>query len=59
GHRLEHTYCPECKSIAVERYGFSINSWNLDQNNCCKTCGYPISIIGTLINHRKTRFQFI
>ena len=59
GHRLEHTYCPECKSIAIERYGFSINSWNLDQNNCCKKCGYPIPIIGTLINRRKTRFQFI
>jgi pyruvate formate lyase activating enzyme len=59
GHRLEHTYCPECNSVAIERYGFSINSWNLDQNNCCKKCGYPISIIGRLTNRRKTRFQFI
>jgi pyruvate formate lyase activating enzyme len=59
GHRLEHTYCPECKNVAIERYGFSINSWNLDQNNCCKKCGYPISIIGRLTNRRKTRFQFI
>ena len=46
GHPLEHTYCPECKNIAVLRYGFSIESWNLDANNCCKNCGYPISIIG-------------
>jgi pyruvate formate lyase activating enzyme len=46
GHPLEHTYCPECKDIAVQRYGFSIVSWNLDANNCCKRCGYPISIIG-------------
>ena len=59
GHRLEHTYCPECNGIAIERYGFSINSWNLDQNNCCKKCGYPIPIIGRLTNTRKTRFQFI
>jgi hypothetical protein len=22
GHPLEHTYCPECKNIAIERYGF-------------------------------------
>jgi pyruvate formate lyase activating enzyme len=46
GHPLEHTYCPECKDIAVRRYGCSIKSWNLDANNCCKHCGYPISIIG-------------
>ena len=28
GHPLEHTYCPECKNIAVQRYGHSIESWN-------------------------------
>lgn len=60
GHPLEHTYCPECKSIAVGRYGFSINSWNLDENKCCKNCGYPLPIIGTLAEvRRKPRFQFI
>lgn len=26
GHPLEHTYCPACKYIAVQRYGFSIES---------------------------------
>jgi pyruvate formate lyase activating enzyme len=51
GHSLEHTYCPECKNIVVQRYGFSIKSWNLDANNCCKTCSYPISIIGKPNNH--------
>jgi pyruvate formate lyase activating enzyme len=59
GHPLEHTYCPECKGIAIERYGFSIASWNLDENNCCKSCGYPIPIIGKLRRARKNRFQFI
>jgi pyruvate formate lyase activating enzyme len=60
GHPLEHTYCPECKDIAVQRYGFSIESWNLDANNCCKNCGYPISIIGKLNKqHGKNRFQLI
>ena len=24
GHPLEHTYCPECKNIVIQRYGFSI-----------------------------------
>jgi pyruvate formate lyase activating enzyme len=60
GHPLEHTYCPECKDIAVQRYGFSIESWNLDANNCCKKCGYPISIMGKPNKqHRKNRFQLI
>ncbi|MEM3085300.1 MAG: AmmeMemoRadiSam system radical SAM enzyme, partial [Nitrososphaerales archaeon] len=35
GHRWEHTYCPECKKIAVGRFGVSITEWNLDENNCC------------------------
>ena len=60
GHQLEHTYCPECKNIAVLRYGFSIESWNLDANNCCKNCGYPISIIGKPNKPVvKNRFQLI
>jgi pyruvate formate lyase activating enzyme len=48
GHPLEHTYCPGCRSIAVERYGFTIRSWNLDARNQCRTCGHPLPIRGTL-----------
>ena len=59
GHPLEHTYCPECKKIVVGRYGFSIESWNLDANNCCKNCGYPIPIIGRPRKTRKNYFQFL
>src|SRR5919201_4930826 len=59
GHPLEHTYCPECKGIAIRRYGFSISSWNLDENNCCKNCGYPLPIIGKLTKACKPRFQII
>lgn len=59
GHPLEHTYCPECNNIAIKRYGFSIESWNLDANNNCKSCGYSISVIGNLHKARKNRFQFI
>lgn len=59
GHPLEHTYCPECKSIAIQRYGFNIVSWNLNDNNYCKNCGYRLPIIGKLSNTRRTRFQFI
>jgi pyruvate formate lyase activating enzyme len=59
GHPLEHTYCPQCNNIAIKRYGFSIQSWNLDANNACKNCGYPIPIIGKLHKATKNRLQFI
>ncbi|MEM5811726.1 MAG: AmmeMemoRadiSam system radical SAM enzyme [Candidatus Aenigmatarchaeota archaeon] len=46
GHPYESTYCPECKNVVVGRYGFSITSWNLDEKNNCKFCGYKIKIFG-------------
>ena len=48
GHRWEHTYCPECKSIAIKRYGFDITGWNLDEKNRCTSCGYQLPISGQL-----------
>jgi pyruvate formate lyase activating enzyme len=59
GHPLEHTYCPECKSIVVGRYGFSITSWNLTEKNCCGSCGHRIPIIGKPKKTHKNRFQII
>ena len=48
GHPLEHTYCPACGAVAVERYGFFIRSWNLDAKNRCGKCGHAIPIVGRL-----------
>ena len=48
GHPLEHTYCPKCGAIAVDRYGFYIRAWNLDEENRCLECKHPIPIVGTL-----------
>jgi pyruvate formate lyase activating enzyme len=48
GHRLEHTYCPGCGAIAVRRYGFTIQGWNLDGQNRCRACGHAIPIVGRL-----------
>jgi pyruvate formate lyase activating enzyme len=48
GHPLEHTYCPECGAIVVERMSFDITGWNLDARNCCKSCGNEIPIVGAL-----------
>lgn len=60
GHPLEHTYCPNCNQIAVERYGFDIVDWRLDESNCCKNCGYKISIVGRPpTKTRGSRFQSV
>jgi pyruvate formate lyase activating enzyme len=59
GHPLEDTYCPECKNVVIGRYGFAIESWSLDGNNCCKSCGYPIPVLGKLHKAGKNPFQFV
>lgn len=60
GHRYEHTYCPECKNIVIGRFGYSITKWNLDENNCCNSCSYPIPVIGKLgKSARENRFLYV
>ena len=48
GHPLEHTYCAGCKRIVVERMGFDITGWHLDEQNRCAYCGNEIPIVGRL-----------
>lgn len=48
GHPFEHTYCPECGKVVVERFGFDIAGWHLDNQNCCEYCGNEIAIVGSL-----------
>ena len=59
GHKLESTYCPECNSLVIQRFGFNIEGWNLDDRNCCKQCGKSIPIVGSLQKKSKRWFQFI
>ena len=60
GHKWEHTYCSECNEIVVNRYGFNIREWNLDEKNCCKFCGNKIPITGNLQEgYKEDRFQFV
>ncbi|MCI4340284.1 MAG: AmmeMemoRadiSam system radical SAM enzyme [Thermoplasmata archaeon] len=56
GHRLEHTYCPQCGQIAVERFGFMIRRWNLDEENRCRGCTHPIPIVGHLPSSYRPTF---
>ncbi len=42
----ENTYCPSCKSLLVERYGYDIVKWNITDRLECSTCGARIAIKG-------------
>jgi len=41
GHPAEHTYCPRCQRILVERMGFEIRQMVI-RNGACPTCKQPI-----------------
>jgi pyruvate formate lyase activating enzyme len=56
GHPLEHTYCPQCGAVAVERFGFTIRGWNLDGANRCVRCHHRIPIVGRLAEDYEPAF---
>lgn len=41
GHEGEHTYCPKCKKLLIQRIGYMIGEVNLKSGKC-KFCGKPI-----------------
>jgi pyruvate formate lyase activating enzyme len=43
-HRYEHTYCPVCGELLIERSGFSSRIRNLDGHRCRK-CGEQIQVV--------------
>jgi len=43
-HEGENTYCPECSSLLIQREGYSIISYDIDQNRKCVNCGREINI---------------
>jgi len=42
GHPGNHTYCPKCKKIVIERQGFFITQMNI-KDGCCKFCKQKIA----------------
>ncbi len=46
GHRYEHTYCPKCHELVIERFGFDVTRWRLGMGNTCPKCGYTVAIKG-------------
>ncbi|HHP7233050.1 MAG TPA: AmmeMemoRadiSam system radical SAM enzyme [Desulfobacterales bacterium] len=45
GEDGEHTYCPECRRVVIERWGFSIRSYDLEDGRC-RYCRSPIDGVG-------------
>jgi pyruvate formate lyase activating enzyme len=42
GHPGNHTYCPKCKKVVIERQGFFITAMNVKDGRC-KFCGRAIA----------------
>lgn len=45
GHPGENTYCPRCGELLIERFGFSITRFRL-QDGGCPRCGEEILLVG-------------
>ncbi len=58
GHPLENTYCPKCGELVIERRGFYIVKWNLEEGNKCPRCGYKLNIRGKFYGARAPIFIF-
>ena len=54
GHK-GNTYCPNCKELLIERFGFDVLSFNLTKDKKCPNCGEKIPIIGEFIKREKVR----
>jgi len=45
GEAGENTYCPACKNVVIERFGFFVNKINLKKSRCTG-CGTIIEGVG-------------
>ncbi len=48
GHPAENTYCPGCNALLIERTGYDIGAYTLDDEGRCRSCGYQTPIVGPL-----------
>ena len=51
GHRLEHTYCPNCGRVVIERHGYYLASWSVEGGRCAH-CGFELNIVGPVARSR-------
>jgi len=43
----ENTYCPQCRTLLVERYGYTILSYKITADGTCPNCNHVIPGIWT------------
>jgi pyruvate formate lyase activating enzyme len=43
----ENTYCPHCRTLLIERYGYSIQGYHLSAQGACPKCGASVPGVWT------------
>lgn len=43
GHKFENTYCPNCNTVVLQRFGVNLINNNLDGDEC-KNCGEKVDV---------------
>ncbi len=46
-NEYENTYCPQCRTAVVERYGYTIHGYQLTAQGTCQNCGQAIPGVWT------------
>jgi pyruvate formate lyase activating enzyme len=60
GHPAENTYCPGCGKVLIDRNGYELGAYNLDDRNRCVFCGYQTPIVGPLsASAHEDRFKLV
>ncbi len=49
--RFDHTWCPSCSSLLIERNKFTVINSRLTKTSSCPNCGKVVPIIGTITPH--------
>jgi pyruvate formate lyase activating enzyme len=54
---LEHTRCPRCREVLVERFGYRIRGYNLTAGGTCPSCGTSIpGLWSDVFSEQRTAF---
>ena len=60
GHPAENTYCVGCGEVLIDRSGYELGAYNLDEKNRCRFCGYQTPIVGPLsASAHEERFKLV
>jgi len=46
GHKLENTYCHNCGTLLIQRYGFAVAKYAISDSSRCPRCAEIIPVVG-------------